>query len=85
MGTRPQASGRVILVFELERSVKDPPEWIRAVLSIPGREGTVTRVLGTVDGVLTTDAAVDFVCQVGKMVDEALAFHVGIQAVLPVT
>lgn len=49
----PQATGRVLGVFELEIDRNLPPAWVRLVTSVPGRDGTFARTYELVAGQLT--------------------------------
>lgn len=45
----PRRTGRVALVLELEIPLDGPMNFVRLTSSIPGREGTMSRVWATVD------------------------------------
>jgi hypothetical protein len=39
----PRIEGRTLGVIELELDRKNPPQWMRSLVSLPGRDGVLTR------------------------------------------
>lgn len=75
----PIRTGRVAIVMELERDVADPPAWWRVTLSIPGREGTLTRTWANADGRINQRDADDMFAWCVESLSNCIALSTGIQ------
>lgn len=81
--TIPRKTGRVRLVLECETSLAAPIEWVRLTCSIPGREGTASRVWTTPQGRLDAQAWDDLQAAVLQWMSQLLETLGGAQEKLP--
>lgn len=78
----PKALGRVIGVLELEIDRLVPPQWVRVVTSIPGREGAFSRVWSLHNGRLEGPEYLDMVTWIDVTVLNAVEVVGGVQLTL---
>lgn len=76
---RPKQTGRVRFVIELESDREEPPQWWRAVCSIPGREGVLSRAWGGGPAGMDSATYDDLVAWVIDTMDTATVLATGIQ------
>lgn len=82
MQKAPRVEGRVLCVIELERDKAAPPLWIRTTVSLPGRDGTMTKVWDLPAGHMRHGDWEDCMAWVLKTLDGAVACAIGVQGVL---
>lgn len=75
----PRRTGRVALVLELEVPQSGPTEWIRLTSSLPGREGTFSRVWPVGDNPLSAGQWDDVQASVLSQLSTALQLLGGLQ------
>lgn len=80
---RPIKHGRVALVLEAEVDVHTPPEWVRIIVSQPGREGTTSKVWMLNRGQFEPSVWDDFEAYVFSLLSAFGLGVIGVQGVLP--
>lgn len=77
MQKMPVAAGRVAMVVELEIDKNRPAAWARTTVSLPGREGTSSRVWELHHGQPDHLQAEDITVMVARALMDAMALAVG--------
>lgn len=83
MQVPPVKIGRQLLVIELDCERKVPPGWVRSTVTIPGREGTFTRVWASRSGAMDAESFLDMETSLHDLILTAFEAVGGIQGVLP--
>lgn len=78
----PRQYGSIVCVVELEIDKADRPHWFRLLVSIPGREGTVSRTWAWEGDTPSVSQAQDLGSYIAKTVDTAIATRLGWQGEL---
>jgi hypothetical protein len=79
----PFKNSKVLVCLELLRDNGSPSQWAQIVLSIPGREGTVTKTWHTPTGYLEHAQWVDMSIWIEETLHTAIMTTTGIQLSLP--
>lgn len=79
----PAKLGRVALVIEMDVDREARHQWVRLTTSIPGREGTFSRVWELPDGTFTDRQAEDVTAWIAKSIIDASQVLGGVQTTLP--
>lgn len=85
MGKQPShvtRQSKLLFVFEVERDIAIPPKWLRVCISIPGREGTLSRVFTTDSDRVTTSDIQNLILWIDETVVNGLMSTEGIQGQL---
>lgn len=78
-GAAPMRTSRLIGVWELDKGLSATDGWVRLTVSVPGREGTFTKVWPAVDGRLTESQLEDFTAFVAQSITDAALYSTGVQ------
>jgi hypothetical protein len=79
VSTNVARSSRSVLVVELTRDYVEPPHWLAAAVSIPGRPAQFSRTWPTNGKPVTRDQIIDLCAWVESRVLDAIDLSIGAQ------